>query len=62
MENKIIYTTKDISIMFSCSLDTARKIIREVKSISNILNMKGRILKEDLDLWMAYRKSIQGGN
>lgn len=48
---KVVYTVDDVMNMLAVKYSTACKIMREVRSISDILRVKGIIHKED---WEAY--------
>ena len=59
MEIKATYKVKDLMEMLGVSYSTACRIIRQVKSVSDVLKIRGVILKED---WEAYirNKAIPG--
>lgn len=44
---KEIFGVEDIKIIFQCGKSTAYKIIRQIKSVSDIINISGRIHKKD---------------
>lgn len=59
MENKVAYKVKDIQEMLGVGYGTACKIIRQVKSVSDSLKVKGLILKEDWEKYLAL-KGVSG--
>ena len=43
---------EDFKREFNCGTDKAISIIRAIKSISNIANIKGRVVETDVILWL----------
>ena len=55
-----VYTVSDMQqILGNSSYSTACKKIREVKSISNRLDIRGLIHKLDWQDYLEYRKNVQ---
>ena len=57
IEEKIAYKVKDIQELLGVGYGTACKIIRQVKSVSDILGVKGLILKQDFDAYISMKNS-----
>lgn len=57
--DKEVYTVKDLMEMLNMCYGSACKVMREVKTVSNILGFKGIIHKKD---WNAYIESKGGRN
>lgn len=47
---------KDLMNIFACSYPTAQSIMRCIKSVSDKLMIKGKVLVEDYEYWKTYRK------
>lgn len=47
---------KDLEELFCVKYDKACQMMREIKSISDIAGIKGRILEEDFEEWKNYKK------
>ena len=50
-ERKEIITVRDMMEMLDCSYDTACKRLREVKAVSNLLDLRGKVHRKD---WERY--------
>lgn len=61
MERQVI-TTKDIQSAFEINYQTACQLIREIKSISDIAGLKGKILIADYERWMEVKSEQQRKN
>lgn len=61
MERQVI-TTKDIQSAFEVNYQTACHLIREIKSISDIAGLKGKILIADYERWMEVKSEQQRKN
>lgn len=42
---------KDMMILFACGRDTAYKRLREIKSVSDILHVRGKVTLTDYEAW-----------
>lgn len=60
MEDKLYYDYLDIMKMFNCGRDRAYAIIRSIKSVSDSLNIKGRVTRNDYLAW--YNRPIKKDN
>lgn len=62
MKEKVAYKVKDIQEMLGVGYSTACKIIRQVKSVSDSLKVRGLILKEDWEKYIALKGASNGFN
>lgn len=56
MTEQWVYTTKDIADIFQCGRSKSLRLMREIKKYGDRLEMKGRIAKEDFELWFNRNK------
>ena len=52
MTEKLYLDHEDIQKLFDCGKNKAYEIIQSVKVVSNTLNIKGKITRKDLDVWI----------
>ena len=50
--DKLYYDKYDIMNMFHCGVDKAMAILRAIKSVSNIADMKGKVTVTDYQAWL----------
>lgn len=50
--DKLFYDKYDIMKMFECGADKAMAIIRAIKNVSNIANLKGKVTVTDYQAWL----------
>lgn len=50
--DKLYYDKYDIMNMFHCGVDKAMAILRSIKSVSNIADMKGKVTITDYQAWL----------
>ncbi len=55
---KEVYTIKDVEEMLDVKYDTASKIIREVRAVSDRLQVRGRIHRLDWEDFLRFRGSV----
>lgn len=57
-----VIRVKDLEEVFCIKYDKACQMMREIKSISDIAGIKGRILEEDFEAWKNYRRELKNGS
>lgn len=57
-----VLKVKDLEELFCVKYDKACQMMREIKSISDIAGIKGRILEEDFESWKNYRRELKNGS
>lgn len=62
LKEKQYLSTADIMQIFDCGKNTAYRIIREVKAVSKILPIAGKISVADYELWIEKMKNKGGLN
>lgn len=61
MDNKVVYTIKDMQEMLGVKYSTASKIIRQVKAYQDNLGISGIILKTDWETYTNRQKILNKG-
>lgn len=51
-------TIADLQKVFDCGLSSAYKIMREIKTISDSLKIKGKVTVKDYEIWFNGKKEI----
>ena len=57
MQEKQYISVKDIENIFNCSSPVAQKIMRQIKSVSDRLGVKGKVTLSDYECW--YKKNFE---
>ena len=51
-------TIADLQKIFDCGLSSAQKIMREIKTKSDSLKIKGKVTVKDYEIWFNGKKEI----
>ena len=60
LEQKEVLNVADIMVIFQCKQASAYKRLNEIKSISNILGLSGRVHKNDYFKYIEKRGEANG--
>ena len=50
-------TAEDLQKAYACGRDTARRLIRQIKAISDIAKIKGKVTVTDYDAWFNFNNA-----
>ena len=63
-EKKLYITTADIQDMFGCGIHKAESIMRSIKSYSDSIKVRGKVLRTDFEAWynrpLEKKTSVKG--
>lgn len=49
----------DLRRIFDCGRCSAERIMREIKAVSNIAKLKGKVTVTDYEIWFNGRKEVE---
>ncbi len=58
-EKKQFINIADLQTIFDCGLNTAHKIMREIKAKSDSLKIKGKVTVKDFEIWFNGKNEAQ---
>lgn len=58
-EKKQFINIADLRNIFDCGLSTAQRLMREIKTKSDSLKIKGKVTVKDFEIWFNGKKEIR---
>lgn len=59
LETKQYFDVEDIKNIFACNKNIAYRIIREIKSVSDILRISGKVAIADYQRWQKQNRKTE---